>query len=1006
MNRITKITLGATLSVVASLSFAYGGAPTQSAPASALPHEDGFTTGKGVLPLVDDQGRQIILQGLNSGRGKHTYMRRSWETEVDVEHQAKKLGYNTHRYLIFWDHVMQERGVINTEYLDDVEARLQWFADNDMKVVLDMHQDNWGEQCGGNGAPAWASSGSSEPAPGAPWWIVAASPCVVDSQLLFYSNALGWQDEFANAWKAVAQRFADHPAVFAYDLLNEPTEPNAVVDQMMWEMLPQGDKDLLNFAVLGTVWIDGHPYNAFSGLIKDKIREMAANMNLTVPESYIQKIGHIIISRNKGDWGKLNAVEEFEGGSLSDMYQKVINNIREVDNDTYVFVEPMSIGVNHGHKTFLRGLNDPRSGERRLGYMPHLYPRDLHEGGAYAETDWARVNLWEANQREFAHENNMAWIIGEFGHSPSAEGGVDYLTNVARMAERNQLGWEYWDSGPGGWSPIASDKVSDTANAKALVNIYPRAVAGKIESYHFDRVNQTFTLTYRNANASGTTDISVPPRFSENGLVVTSTDAGSSWSYYHDTDKNVVSISHDANTLVHTISIKPDVETQALVYADLKVQSSEQCLDFAGTLPAAGKGATVYECSNKQWQQWAYDEANQFIRNNQNPDYCLSHGDASLAIEGAAVKMALCSDLDDHRWIMDGNVIRNIYNQNIVLDAFGASNGSQVGQWSFHGGNNQRWYWAWRQDSGSMESMIGSMSAGQNYELLVKTQLGGCGLEWDANLNNNNERNAKFDCSGTADPIKFTPIEAPVINSNGSVSVRGRMYSAGCGFEWDGAIDGEGERNAKWDCGGAADVMRITSASYGATAVLASNSCGLEWSGKLDKDSERNAKFDCHPRFDELRIQQIQPEGYFGGLSQLANGEVDSVPVRWTGHQKYSNTLAYGSRQGRYVRIRLLDASALSLAEVRVLDAQGNNLAQGKTASQSSTAHGGVASRAVDGNIDGVWANGSVTHTSNQSQSWWQVDLGATVDIAQIDIFNRSDCCSERLNTAVVEILK
>lgn len=39
--------------------------------------------------------------------------------------------------------------------------------------------------------------------------------------------------------------------------------------------------------------------------------------------------------------------------------------------------------------------------------------------------------------------------------------------------------------------------------------------------------------------------------------------------------------------------------------------------------------------------------------------------------------------------------------------------------------------------------------------------------------------------------------------------------------------------------------------------------------------------------------------------------------------------------------------------------------------------HGGIASRAVDGNIDGTWGRKSVTHTKHGKghDNWWQVDL-------------------------------
>ena len=73
------------------------------------------------------------------------------------------------------------------------------------------------------------------------------------------------------------------------------------------------------------------------------------------------------------------------------------------------------------------------------------------------------------------------------------------------------------------------------------------------------------------------------------------------------------------------------------------------------------------------------------------------------------------------------------------------------------------------------------------------------------------------------------------------------------------------------------------------------------------------------------------------------------------------------------------------------------NLAAGKPASQSSTVLGGVASRAVDDDTNGNWGGGSVTHTALQAQPWWQVDLGAAYALGRVILYNRTDCCGERL---------
>ena len=74
----------------------------------------------------------------------------------------------------------------------------------------------------------------------------------------------------------------------------------------------------------------------------------------------------------------------------------------------------------------------------------------------------------------------------------------------------------------------------------------------------------------------------------------------------------------------------------------------------------------------------------------------------------------------------------------------------------------------------------------------------------------------------------------------------------------------------------------------------------------------------------------------------------------------------------------------------------------GKPATQSSTLAGygpsTAASSAVDGNTDGNFGHGSVSHTDIVGDSWWQVDLGANATINSIAIWNRTDCCSDRLS--------
>ena len=82
-----------------------------------------------------------------------------------------------------------------------------------------------------------------------------------------------------------------------------------------------------------------------------------------------------------------------------------------------------------------------------------------------------------------------------------------------------------------------------------------------------------------------------------------------------------------------------------------------------------------------------------------------------------------------------------------------------------------------------------------------------------------------------------------------------------------------------------------------------------------------------------------------------------------------------------------------------------SDLALGKTATQSSTRSGGDAGHAVDGNTDGAFGDGSVTHTNDNpidNNPWWQVDLGSSQNVSTVQLWNRTDCCGTRLSNFYV----
>lgn len=77
----------------------------------------------------------------------------------------------------------------------------------------------------------------------------------------------------------------------------------------------------------------------------------------------------------------------------------------------------------------------------------------------------------------------------------------------------------------------------------------------------------------------------------------------------------------------------------------------------------------------------------------------------------------------------------------------------------------------------------------------------------------------------------------------------------------------------------------------------------------------------------------------------------------------------------------------------------------GGTASQSSTYSTGVASLAIDGNLDAAYTGGSVTHTNGELNPWWKVVLDREEIVQRIRVYNRGDsCCRSRLDNAIIDL--
>ena len=138
-------------------------------------------------------------------------------------------------------------------------------------------------------------------------------------------------------------------------------------------------------------------------------------------------------------------------------------------------------------------------------------------------------------------------------------------------------------------------------------------------------------------------------------------------------------------------------------------------------------------------------------------------------------------------------------------------------------------------------------------------------------------------------------------------------------------------------------------------------------------------------------------------------------PVTWTSPRVISSShpkttegpnsdLPDSKVRGRFVRIALPKGHKgyLTLSEVEVYSAQ-QNVARAGKARQSSTSHNAPAAKAIDGKANGSF--NSCSCSSEEQDAWWELDLGLEAPIDHIVVYNRNDCCPERLDNASITVL-
>jgi len=164
----------------------------------------------------------------------------------------------------------------------------------------------------------------------------------------------------------------------------------------------------------------------------------------------------------------------------------------------------------------------------------------------------------------------------------------------------------------------------------------------------------------------------------------------------------------------------------------------------------------------------------------------------------------------------------------------------------------------------------------------------------------------------------------------------------------------------------------------------------------------------------DLPVVSIDPAGLYFSDQGVQTLSATPVGGSWGGSANPDGTFDPSQGVGEYVVTYSYtdpqsgcsnsDQITITVAEPGAECVVPENVALNKPASQSSdkSATKGQAGLAVDGNTDGSFPNGSVTHTLSDAEAWWEVDLEGIFDIETINVWNRTDGSQSRLSNYYV----
>ncbi|MEX2196811.1 MAG: cellulase family glycosylhydrolase [Thermoleophilaceae bacterium] len=448
---------GRLLAVCVALGCALLAAASSATAAEPLSHSGRW--------LTDSDGRVVVLHGVNMVSKRPPFEPEAVGFSADDAAFLAEHGFNTARVGVIYAALEPRPGEYDDAYLDSIQRTVDLLAQHGIHSQLDFHQDLYNQRFGGEGFPDWATHDDGLPAQprlGFPANYLAM-PALWRAFDHFWANDFGLQDRYAAAWRHVAARFAGHPFVMGYDLMNEPWPGSA------WPtcVVPE----------VGCPLFDAGPLTSFS-------KRMIAAIRQADPDGLVWYEPNVIfnsgVPTRHGDTGDPNAGFSFHNYCLAAGVVPGVSLPPELQDPVCGLVERDFVFA-HAEE------HSRRTGDALL----------LSEFGASDDLGLLRRLV------EGADEYRLSWQYWHYCTcaDPTTSGGGGAQSLVEDPAQ-----------------PPTGANVKK-AKLDVLARPFPRAVAGTPESWAFDPASRAFTLQYATRRADGgslapglETEVFLPPR--------------------------------------------------------------------------------------------------------------------------------------------------------------------------------------------------------------------------------------------------------------------------------------------------------------------------------------------------------------------------------------------------------------------------------------------------------------------------------------------------------------